>query len=444
VKKLLRYGKYGSNAGVLIIAFGAILVIGYLVIMNHTKIWDLTKASKNTLDPKTINVLKSLDFDVTIKAFLPEGGEAKQSKDVLDLYKYKSDHIRYEIIDPDVKPNIAKEYNVERYGQAVLIGNNRKEPVGYVAEETITNAILKLKMKKQKTVYYITGHGEKDVNNAQREGGSFLRDSLVQSNYTVKTLMLVRGVPADADLVILAGPEKPLFSDEVSALKKYLATGGSLFVCIDPQKDGGIKDILSDYGIILSGGIIIDKYGRMMGGDYMMPVVNLYGGPFQGFQYATIFPGVRALEIKEGSEMNVQWLARTSDQSWAEMNTSLMEKEGVVNPDGKDKTGPLNIGLLAIKPLGKDSAAKIVIFGDSDFVSNNFLLVAGNKDLAMNSISMLLGDKDLVIIEKKASGDQPFVITPIQGMVIFWIPIVVVPLLILGAGIAVYFVRRRG
>lgn len=441
--------RYGSNAALSIIIFGAILIIGYLIVMNHSRIWDLTGSHKNTLDPKTLNTLKSLDFDVRIKAFCNQGQERQGAKDILDLYKYTSDRVSYEIIDPDMHPNIAKAFGIERYGQAVIIGNSKQEGIDVIAEEEITNAILKLKRDKKKTVYFLTGHGEKDISDTQKDGISYLKDALQRDNYIVKTLMLMREQvpPKDADLLLIIGPNKTFFKEEIASLEGYLLKGGNMFIAGDPMEDAGLKRLLDKYGIVLDSGIIIDKFSRILGGDYMVPVVSTYGNvkELQGFRYATFFPGARGLEIKDSipEDLKVQWLARTSDQSWSEHDIDMLNKEGKAILDGEDKKGPLNIALFVKKKIKEDRFTQLVVFGDSDFLSNAYLMVSGNKDLAMNCINMLLEEKDLITIEKKAPSMGPFILTPVQAQIIFWLPIVIIPSIILATGIWVFFSRRR-
>ena len=85
----------------------------------------------------------------------------------------------------------------------------------------------------------------------------------------------------------------------------------------------------------------------------------------------------------------------------------------------------------------------MVVFGDSDFLSNTYVGLSGNKDLALNCLNMLLGENTLITIERQPSSFRPFILTSLQGAVVFWIPVVVMPFLILAAGLWVFLARRK-
>ncbi|MBN1634975.1 MAG: Gldg family protein, partial [Deltaproteobacteria bacterium] len=315
---------YTFHAGLLVIIFAAIVVIIYLIALNHNTLWDLTMARENTLDPKTASIIDSLDFDVEIKVFEKEGQEQKNARSLLELYVLQSKHMTFEIIDPDVKPGLAEQCGVERYGQAVIYGKGRKERIEHITEESITSALLKLLRDKKKVVYFVTGHGENGLDDDQKQGISGLRDALEANNYMVKSCFLVRepSVPADADLVILAGPRNALFSEEQEMLGTYLEQGGRMFVALEPEHDAGMRDFLEKWGIEIDTDIIIDTFSRLLGGDYTCPVVNLYGDVkgLQGFGYTTFYPTARSLKVVDDIPigLNIEWLVRTSDQSWSE------------------------------------------------------------------------------------------------------------------------------
>jgi len=194
--------------------------------------------------------------------------------------------------------------------------------------------------------------------------------------------------------------------------------------------------------------MIIDKFSRILGGDYLIPVVSEYGDvdALRGFRYATFFPTACSLSIKKTlpKGIEIRWLARTSSQSWAETDLDRLERQGKAQLDKKDKKGPVDIGLFLKKKLDTKGGgyARLIIFGDSDFLSNTYIMTSGNEDLAMNCMNMLLGERELVVIKKrKANHLTP--LTPYQASLMFWVPVVAIPCVILFIGISVFLVRRR-
>ncbi|MBN1104525.1 MAG: ABC transporter, partial [Deltaproteobacteria bacterium] len=85
---------------------------------------------------------------------------------------------------------------------------------------------------------------------------------------------------------------------------------------------------------------------------------------------------------------------------------------------------------------------KLVVFGNVDFVSNKFLHLSGNGDLIGNTVNYLAGRQDLLTIQKEQRPSQTLMLTRRQGQVLFWVPVVLIPLLVLVTGIVVWSRRR--
>jgi ABC-type uncharacterized transport system involved in gliding motility auxiliary subunit len=154
----------------------------------------------------------------------------------------------------------------------------------------------------------------------------------------------------------------------------------------------------------------------------------------------------------------------TSTESWAETDLkALHERHTAFEPDS-DRRGPISIAAVAtITPDKKDTnagnsessepseqeksatprAARLVVFGDSEFANNNLLPVQGNGNLFLNTVSWLAEEEDLIAIRpRKGGGSGPVMLTAAQAPLIFWLPVVLLPLGVLGSG-AVVFVRRK-
>ena len=185
----------------------------------------------------------------------------------------------------------------------------------------------------------------------------------------------------------------------------------------------------------------------MVGGDYTVPVVNTYGDlpAIKDFAYATLFPTSRALMIKKElpPDLKVTWLARTSNRSWSELDFATLFDEGEASRSDEEIQGPLNVAVYARRAAANNLQGSLMVFGDTDFLTNAYLNVSGNKDLVFTCINMLLDEGHLITIDAKSPRDRPFILTPGQSRVIFWVPIVVIPVLILSSALGVFWMRRR-
>lgn len=473
-KNRSRLWTYGSNTLISIIFFLGILTIIALIAQEHPWRLDLTESGAYTLSEQTRNILKSIKEPVEIIAFYataqPELGEAR---DLLETYKYNSNKISYEFIDPDREPEKARKYDVRSYGTLVVEGYGKKQTVLNADEESLTNAILKLTREKKKKVYFLIGHGEHSLEELDKNGYSTVKSALQKENYDVEELNLLQHehVPDYAAALIISGPQKPLFSQELAALKTYLHAGGKLLVFLDPEFEVGLTDFLKQYGVELSDDIIIDKLSRVFGGSYLLPVVTEYGlhRITENFNIATFYPEARSVrpmeEVPEGIQVDV--LAATSPNAWAETDLDLLQQGQASFDEKSDRAGPVPLMVLAeisIKESntdkpggaspndekksskneagGQPQKSYLLVAGDSDFINNTHFGLSGNGDFFLNIVNFLAEEENLITIEGRKGAGRPIMLTQGQAQSLLWTVLVFVPLALLIIAFSVYRVRR--
>ncbi len=129
---------------------------------------------------------------------------------------------------------------MQAYGTVVFDYKGRTERVVSSDEQQLTNGLIKVISGKQRKVYFVQGHGEKDTASSERAGYSTIVSGLQSDNFATDTLVLAQqgAVPADASVVVIAGPTVDLLPPEIDALKKYLEAGGKLVALVDPPAQG--------------------------------------------------------------------------------------------------------------------------------------------------------------------------------------------------------------
>jgi ABC-type uncharacterized transport system involved in gliding motility auxiliary subunit len=315
--------------------------------------------------------------------------------------------------------------------------------------------------KGEKVIYFATGHDEKSTDNYGKDGYSSVKKAVEDQNYMVRDLLLMRAeeVPADASVLIIAGPEKALFPEEVYTLKRFVDQGGHILILIDPQTDTGLGEFLKSFGIQVGQDIIVDKLSRLFGADYLTPIVSEYAGyhPItENFGTASFFPLARSISVAKDVPQHVQntELAKTGPSSWAETDLAML-KQGRASFDSlKDTMGPIPVAMVSTiqheteeakdgqdAPRPTPRPARIVVFGDSDFAGNSYVNLSGNQDLFMNALSWLAEEEDLIAIRPKELNSQPVVLSYAESRVIFWASVVLLPGGVLIIGIVV--LRRR-
>jgi ABC-type uncharacterized transport system involved in gliding motility auxiliary subunit len=453
---------YGSNTLISTLFFLGILVFIALIAQRHPWRVDLSESGTFSLSEQTRKILQSIDAPIQIKAFFASTSpEQPKVQDLLETYRYQNKNISYEFIDPDRQPEIARNYEIRNYGTLVVEGFERRQTVPTADESGITNALLKLSRSEDKKVYFLVGHGERSLDDVEKDGYSSVHSALETENYVVAELNLLQQerVPEDASLVIVAGPRKPLFEHEVAALRSYLHGGGKLMVFLDPEFDGGLKEFLLAHGVKINDDIVIDKLSRLFGGSYLMPVVMQYGEHkiTDNFGTATFFAESRSVEateeIPEGIEVEV--LASTSENAWGETNLELLRQKSEVGLDeNEDLPGPVPLLVIArvdiqkvAEPKGennedsKEVNGQLLVGGDSDFLNNTYFALSGNGDLFLNMVNFLAEEEHLITIEARAKSGRPLLLTQNQARAMSLV-LFLMPLLVVLSGLMVYRVRR--
>lgn len=464
--------RYGSHASLFTVIILAVLVLLYKVILQHNQRFDVTQAKRFTLAEQSVKLVQGLQQPIKVLGFYSLGERERDTfTDLLKQYAAHSDQLSYELVDPDRQPALAQRYEVVAYNTVVVEGNGRKEKVVRAEEAALTNAILKVTRSTKKSVYFVTGHGEPLLTDNDRKGYALVKQALEEQNYIVQELVLARQpqVPDDAAAVVLAGPRQELLDPELEALSAFLQRGGHLCLMIDPETVPRLVEFVRRYGLEVGDDIVIETnaLGRLVGGDYLMPVVLSYG------QHAitkdignmmTLFPVVRSVEVAKTLPpgVNAQALASTSNESWAETDMKTLQEGRVGFDTDKDRRGPISVAAVAtLKPEAapgtaaptepgapdKSStarAARLVVFGDSEFANNSFLPASpGNSNFFLNTVSWLAEEEDMIAIRpRRGGGSGPVMLTAAQEPLIFWLPVVLWPLAVLASG-AVVFARRK-
>jgi ABC-type uncharacterized transport system involved in gliding motility auxiliary subunit len=351
--------------------------------------------------------------------------------------------------------------------------DTRLERVTSDSEQELTNALIKAVEGKQKKVYFAQGHGEKDTASAERDGYNAIAGALPSQNFGIDKLVLAQNtaVPDDASVVVFAGPKVDLLQPEVDALRAYLKKGGKLLFLLDPPQTAeappltNVLALLKEWGIDVGTDVVVDVsgMGQLIGTDATVPLAASYPSHpiVQNFGLLTAYPLSRSIAPVSGGSNGkfAQTFIETSPRSWAEKDIKGLLTTGKVAMDeaSGDKKGPISIGTAvsaaadeAPKPEG-DAAAKsdapkpesrIVAIGDSDFGANNFLGVQGNRDIFFNTLNWLAQQENLIAIAPKNQEDRRLTLTATQQQNLFYLSVLLIPGMILAAGVYSWWQRR--
>src|SRR5579884_2633574 len=110
-----RGARYGAYAAVYTIVIVAVLFAINFLANRYDKSYDSTANKQFSLADQTKKVVRELPHDVTITYF-DKATQFPQARDLLDRYSNLSPKLHVNYVDPDKKPQIAKEAGVRTYG----------------------------------------------------------------------------------------------------------------------------------------------------------------------------------------------------------------------------------------------------------------------------------------------------------------------------------------
>lgn len=494
-----RQTRYGSLAlSSIVLVLGILTAINYIASRQNRR-WDLTAAKQFTLSDQTIRILETLEGPAKILVFDRENDFDRLRMRLVE-YENVTDQVSVAYIDIDKQPSLARQYQIQTYGTVVFEYQDRVERVVANTEQDLTNALIKAIEGTERTVYFVQGHGERNVRSAERDGYNAIGDALGLDNFLIETLVLAQQpqVPADASMIVIAGPKTDLFEGEIETLQQYLERGGKVLFLVDPSAElesvqkVNIRNLLRRWGVTLGDDIVVDgsAMGQLLGTDASVPVAADYPShPITDrFNVLTAFPLARSVEPtpNETSNLITEAFLQTGSQSWAETDIARLTQTSEVElqENQGDRPGPVTIGVAVTSAISRsttetgnvtlseqgestvapeptsdastllESAAnpsgdaqnietRLVVVGDSDFAANYSLGIQGNRDLFLNIANWLTQQENLVAIRPREPEDRRVTLTADQQLRIFWLSVFMIPGVILGTGIYTWWLGRQ-
>lgn len=473
-----------------------ILAVALTVMVNwlSARRWvreDLTSTKIYTLSEKSENILSDLPENIEVVVFMtPATSMYDQVRELLERYKAASDKISVEYIDPEREPlkttQLAEKFGVQVADTVVFVLGDRTKYVtsdqmaemdysgmqygqgptmrAFKGEEQFTSAILSLVAPDVPKVYFVTSHGEAALEGGGGSGDrslAVLGDTLKRENMEAADVSLLSGeVPADADVVAIVGPTRAYTESEITALETFLDRGGRLLVALDPliepagtMRPTRLEEMLAARGVIVNDDLVVDPSRRLP--FYDLSAVYLQDFPshpvtsgLEGF--AVLFTVARSLTADD-AEAAV--LVQTSDDGWGETDLGMLLRGEPVAVDDGDTAGPAVVAVAVegaatgaeagAEGLSEPTTYRLVVFGDSDFMTDLDIANAGNAVLAGNAFNWLAARDSLVGIPPRDVEQVSLFLTQQQMRNLLLLVLVGMPCAAILLGVLVWRKRRH-
>jgi hypothetical protein len=421
---------------------GLILLLAY----RHPLRVDLSPERAYTLSTHARHILAGLDRDVHVTVFVrSEDPRTPVLKDLLWRVARATRRVRYDFVDLNRSPALARQYGIDRYGALVVESGQQRRDVSNAAEGALLAAVLAVTRPSDRTVYFLTGHGEHAPTDSDRKTGySSVSRALEEDQFHVRDLPLVgpEGVPVDATVVVIAGPRKDLLPGEAERLDAYLDRGGSVLMLLDPESPASFAAVAARRGITPLEQVVVDPERRLAAGEGVTILVSGLTASFLvsgTLEAPPVFSFARPLRLVSDADHPVIGFLQSGKASYP------IPIGAPANAPG-GPAGPQIVGAAKVLPSagGDAKAGRMLVLGDADFASNALIDYLGNKDLVVNAANWLARDESLIAAraQQKETGREQFFVTDAQGRMSFWLAAVVQPGLFFAFGI-VAFVRRR-
>jgi ABC-type uncharacterized transport system involved in gliding motility auxiliary subunit len=450
-----RQTKYAAYVLVYTLVVITAVAVANVLANRYNKSYDATSNKRYSLSDQTAKIVKGLQQPATITYFDQTRG-FQHAKDLLGEYASLSPKLHVEYVDVDKEPQRAREAGIKNYGTAIVQIGARKEEAKGTTEEGITGAFIRDLKNSTRTVCFVSGSGEHQIDDSDRQGYSRFKDLLGRDEYTSKSINLLQTaeVPNDCTVLVVGGPSNEYQQPEVDAIKKYVEDGGRALFMLDPPlklgrtevaDNNALTTLLAGWGVTANKDLILDlnPIGQLVGLGPQVALVSTYDShpivsPMKGS--ATGFPLSRSLEIKSTDKTTVEKLFSSSSSSLATSNLS----SPAVNPnDPKNKKGPLTLAAAGTYRTAKEnSQGRFVVIGSSSWAENSFLTFNGNRDLALNTLNWLSSDEDLISIRPKEQEDRRVTMTQAQMAWVRTSSQFLLPLVVVITGFSVWWRRR--
>ena len=441
--------------------------------------FDFSQDATGTLSQDTREVLALLESSgrtMEVVAFSSQGRNSEGRfrdqlmKDFLRELRIAAPQLETQFVNLDRERALTEKYGVNAYGTVVVRdgndrvdikardvykrrgGSNASTPdVDFRGEALIMRAIAQVIAGEKKTVYVLEGHGELSV--GQQSSGQLSKwvELMERQGWFVKPLALLSldlagppAVPDDADSVMIINPKYNQAPAETTAIKAFIGRGGGVGLFL--ESNSALPSWLEELGIQPRQGSVRDTPTVWPHPDW--PVMR-YGShvitqELIADKISTVIGGGSALEVLTVDGVTSLSILRTSHRGWLELG----EEQPAVFTEGEDVRGPLDVGVLlqvtSRHPMvEKGRIGRVVVFGDSNLVTDEMMEHLGNPSFAVNVARWLVGDDGGMTLVGRVGRVRYVAIEQTTLNRIGWFVMGIYPLCIVLIGFFVRWTRRQ-
>ena len=198
-------------------------------------------------------------------------------------------------------------------------------------------------------------------------------------------------IPSDISVIVIADLRDPLKDYEIEKLNNFIDRGGNMIVTGEPGRQDLINPVLKKLGIKMNKGTIVQKIKditpNLLVGNITKETINLSFRMEMAIarKRKIAMPGAAALSCVEDKGFKVTPIVvSNAKDSWNELETNDFNDD---KTELNTSVGEVEKSFMAALALTRNIGEKeqrILLFGDSDFISNGELMRSRSKFRAAN------------------------------------------------------------
>ncbi|MBO4902259.1 MAG: Gldg family protein [Lachnospiraceae bacterium] len=463
----IKRGAFSTGLIVLVVAAAVGINYAATFLPDSWKQFDVTQEGLYEIGDVTKEHLAVLNDDVTIYVLSSKEGTDSIVDRLLSKYKDESSHIHVEYKDPALYPEFGAKYGADSAENGSLIVESAKryklipnsslfeteidyttysqQITGFDGEGQLTGAIDYVTGDELPVLYQVSGHGELAISGA-------LQTAIEKENVQIETLNLMEheAVPEDAAGLVIMAPTQDYSEDDANKVAEYLENGGKAMVVTTWTNEGlpHLTGIFGKYGMTLTKGLVVD------------PAVNYYyQNPYcllpdiaSSVVSSDLFlqnrnvlvpyaQGIRVQESDEEGAPTILQILTTSDEAYAKQGGEMDNWE---YEDG-DEEGPFALGIYMSRMNDDISQTELLWLTTENMLSEqaNAMTANANFELIGNMIARMKGEESGLSIPVKKYMAENFTIPRSVFFFGFAITTLLIPAILIGAGLIIWLGRRK-
>ena len=422
---------------------------------------DATKQVVNSLDP-------SLNIEITV--FYKESAYPYYLSEPIKRFANLSDNISVTYVDPEKNPGqltaFGDEYNIQS-GASVLKGGDRVRvfnvddylesdtetgSMHIYVEERLAAGVLFVTKDEIPVVYFLNGHGE--------EGYDSLMNMIANNGAEVEEINLMTdtsGFDPASKLMVICNPKRDYSDSEIRLIDDFLNNENVLgrnlmyFSSTDAVSVPNLEKYLREWGIEFANDMVLDSEYCVGTTPYMVipqfsteEIMNT--GTVPSTVTSPIMPNSRSVNLlfAENTMYKTQSLISTFEESSYSKDKSVVSSTW--DRQDADKSGPFSLAALSMKYKYLNNVqvqSYVMASGSVDMLDGNILTYSGNGEYIMQLYKLMVNEQDdTILAAQKSTSSTVVTLSKNQTLTMTLIVLVVLPLICLIVGLAVY-IRRR-